>query len=214
MEPFFPNVWFGWIFYATLMIILVVASYCDLKTYQIPKSISIVTLILGVVINIVRGIWVGIEFHEGDWLYGLGQALLESAGGFATGFGIFLVLWLLNLTGGGDVKLFAAVAAWLTYKQSFWLWFASMVAMILIAGGRLVYYVLTAGMSATRRDFSSKDAMQGSKKAPKRPRKRIIPYSLPLAIAAALLLLWFYRVELQLEAPRANQSPASLNTQP
>jgi len=213
MEPFFPNAWFAWIFYATLMLILIVASYCDLKTFKIPKTLSIVTLILGVGINIVRGIWVGVEFHD-DWLYGLGQGLLESLGGFATGFGIFLLLWLLNMTGGGDVKLFAAVAAWLTYHQSFWLWVASVVAMIVIASGRLVYYVVTAGMSATRRDFSTKDASQGSKKSATRPRRRLIPYSLPLAIAAAFMLLWFFRVELLLEPPRANQPRALIPAQP
>lgn len=212
-HPFFPNPWFAWTFYVALMVLLLVASYFDLRTLTIPKPLSIITLLLGVVFGIARGLWLGIE--AGDWLYyGLGNAMFVALTGFATGFGIFFVMWILGLAGGGDVKLFAAVATWIGYYYGFWLWIGSVVALVLVASARLVYHTLTAGTASTRHAFSAKDASSGQKKATSKPRRRLLPYSLPLTIAAALMLLWFFRVELQLEEPRQTSAPVVAPSQP
>jgi prepilin peptidase CpaA len=210
---FFPNAWFGWVFYALLMGLLGVASYFDLRYLTIPKPLSIITLVLGVLMSLIRGVWIGVEAD--DWLQGLGYGLTESLAGFATGFAIFLIMWFLGLSGGGDVKLFAAVAAWLGAYYSFWLWVGSIVALMLIASSRLVFHVATRGMSATRHSFSSKDAAGGKKAATLKPRRRLLPYSLPLAVAAAIMLLWFFRVELGLEdAPRVPNRAALVSATP
>jgi prepilin peptidase CpaA len=196
---FFPNAWFGWVFYVSLMGLLAVACYFDLRYLTIPKPLSVVTLVLGLIMSVVRGVWIGIDAD--DWLQGFGYGLTESLAGFATGFLIFVVMWLLGLSGGGDVKLFAAVATWLGVYYSFWLWVGSIVALVMIASARLIYHVATVGVSATRHSFSAKDAATGKKKALMKPRRRLLPYSLPLAVAAAVMLLWFFRVELGLDEP-------------
>lgn len=198
--PFFPNPWFAWVFCAALVLILVVASYFDLRYLTIPKPLSILCVALGLAMNLVRGLWIGIENDE--LLLGLGDALLVSFGGFATGFGIFFGLWILGLCGGGDVKLFAGVATWLGMYYSFWLFIGSVVTLILVAGARLAYNIVVAGRKATRHAFSAKDANQrGKSKNPMKPRQRLLPYSLPLAIAAVIMLLWFFRMDLQLVEP-------------
>jgi Flp pilus assembly protein protease CpaA len=212
-SPFFPNPWFAWVFYVALMVLLIVAAYFDLRYFAIPKPLSIITLLLGVAANIARGLWLGIE--AGDWLYyGLGNALFVSITGFATGFGIFFVMWILGLAGGGDVKLFAAVATWIGYYYGFWLWIGSVVALVLLASVRLVFHTLTRGTAATRHAFSAKDASSGQKKPTSKPRQRLLAYSLSLTIAAALMLPWFFRVELGLEQPRQASVPVIAPTQP
>lgn len=208
---FFPNLWFGWAFCLGLVGILAIASYFDLKYLTIPKHLCIVACLMGLAVNLVRGLWIGIE--SDSVLYGLFvQGFLFSLAGFATGFGIFFGLWILGLCGGGDVKLFAAVATWLGAEYSFYLWVASIFAVVLFAWGRLMFHTLFAGASSARKSFSAKANPDGqaSSSTPGKSRRRLVPFSLPLAIAAAVLLLWFFRAELRLVERPAPADPNAM----
>jgi prepilin peptidase CpaA len=196
----FPNPGFGWAFYLGLVSFLAVASYFDLRYLTIPKALTVAACLAGLVMNLVRGLWLGIE--NDSLISGiLVDGLLFPLAGFVTGFGIFFGLWILGLCGGGDVKLFAAVATWLGWYYCFWLWIGSILAVVLFAWGRLLFHTLMAGVASSRKSFSAQANPDGQKKdssTPGKSRKRLVPYSLPLAIAAAILLLWFLRAELQL----------------
>jgi prepilin peptidase CpaA len=78
---------------------LAMACVADLRTRRIPNALVLVTFALGMAQSIV---------HFGVWQGG-GRA----AAGMLTGLAIWLPFWLLRMMGGGDVKLFAAGAAWL-----------------------------------------------------------------------------------------------------
>jgi prepilin peptidase CpaA len=190
----FPNQGFAWVFYFSIIAILAIATYFDLRYLTIPKPLSIVALFLGVAMNLLRGAWVG---WENDGLSaGLLDGFLFSLGGFATGFGIFFALWIMGLCGGGDVKLFAATAAWLGWYGSFWLWVGSVVALALVASARMMLHTTFAGIDSTKNSFfASANVNLKSPTSPK-PRRRLLPYSLPLMIAAVVMLLWFFRVGL------------------
>jgi len=212
----FPNPLFAWCYYATLILILVIASYYDLRYLLIPKPLSIGCLALGISANIARGLWIGIENSSGaeyffpltdatvsPWLVGLSDGALCALTGFATGFTIFFVMWILGLTAGGDVKLFAAVATWLGVYNSFYLWVGSVLTQVIIALVRLLLHTLLAGAASTRKSFfRSEGKVIG--RGMKAPRRRLLPYSLPLAIAAVIMLLWFFRVGLQLVPARVS----------
>ena len=58
-------------------------------------------------------------------LQGAFDGFLFASLGFLFGFVLFLVFWALGVCAGGDVKLFAAIAGWLGYKYSFWVWLIS-----------------------------------------------------------------------------------------
>jgi prepilin peptidase CpaA len=75
-----------------------IAVSIDLKTRRIPKWLTVTAAVMGLAYHVVT--------------YGL-AGLMTSLAGFATGFGILLVLWLIGSGGGGDVKLMGAVGAWL-----------------------------------------------------------------------------------------------------
>ena len=79
-------------FYTFLVVLAIVgvAVPVDLKTRRIPNGLTVPAFVCGVVFHVIRGGWAGLGF---------------SLGGFATGFGILLVLWLIGGGGGGDVKL-------------------------------------------------------------------------------------------------------------
>lgn len=88
--------WVGGFVFAAL---LVAACVADLRTRRIPNALVLSLVILGVIVAIAsRGL-----------VSGGGRSLAGAGSGLA----IWLPFWLLGMMGGGDVKLFAAGAAWL-----------------------------------------------------------------------------------------------------
>lgn len=114
----FPDPVFVWANAALLLAGLLVACWHDLRTLRVPKPVSLGLLAGGVLMNLVRGAWVGAKEGEAWTLgangaaVGLADGFLFSLAGFAVGFGVFFVLWVFGVGGGGDVKLAAAVGTW------------------------------------------------------------------------------------------------------
>lgn len=79
-----------------LIVVVVAAAVADIATRRIPNWITAPGAAVGLVLQCYYGGW---------------QGALWSLAGAALGFGIFLVLYLLGGMGAGDVKLFAAVGA-------------------------------------------------------------------------------------------------------
>ena len=84
--------------FVVVILIMSVALVTDLKHRTIPNLLTVSGAVGGLVYHLVTG---GLD------------GLLFSLGGFATGFGLLLLLWLCGNGGGGDVKLMGAVGAWL-----------------------------------------------------------------------------------------------------
>lgn len=82
----------------TLLAVLTMACVTDLRTRRIPNGLVLTGLLAGVSFALID-----------SGLRGLASAI----GGVATGLCIWMPFWLLHMMGGGDVKLFAAGAAWL-----------------------------------------------------------------------------------------------------
>jgi prepilin peptidase CpaA len=168
----------------------------------VPKRVTLTALALGLVFNLARGSALGWR-GTAVWALGGGGPLLGAADGLAfaavgmlLGFGIFFLMWLLGICGGGDVKLFAALGAWVGPD----------LAVFVLLGTIVVVLVLTLARVAW--------ALPGSLLRPpppapppggKRPRKRLLTYSLPVALSTAVVLLWVLRADLHLAAPRPAQ---------
>ena len=106
---------------APVVLLTVVATQMDVRTRKISNVITGPALLLGVGTHLVLGGTAGA-------LYALAGALLAGA--------ILLPGWLLKWMGAGDVKLMAAVGAWLGFPQSVYAVLAS-----LIAGGLISFVV-------------------------------------------------------------------------
>ncbi len=84
--------------YATVAsCVALVGAVWDLRYRRIPNWLTYPAMVAGLVLHLVLDRWSG---------------LAQSAGGLLIGGGLFLAFFLIRALGGGDVKLMAAVCAW------------------------------------------------------------------------------------------------------
>jgi prepilin peptidase CpaA len=96
------------------LIVLAVATFTDLRDRRIPNWLVLPFLLAGVVISPWRPDWGGSSRTFG-W-HGLGQ----SCAGLGLGLLIYGLFFWLGGMGSGDVKLCAAIGAWIGLEQTFW----------------------------------------------------------------------------------------------
>jgi Flp pilus assembly protein protease CpaA len=208
---FAPDVIFAWVYLLALVGLMVTASWFDLRRLVIPKQLALATLILGVLANLIRGFWLGsLDLpawqlgSNGPWIGAL-DGLLFSLAGFAAGFGIFLFMWLLGTAGGGDVKQFAAVCAWVGPLWTIYLLIGTIIAVAILSGLLIAWRVLTGGMASVT--FRSKAQVAGKDGGKlKLARGRRLGWSVPATVGLVVVLLWVLRYDLHLQAPKT-QSP-------
>jgi len=82
-----------------LLVAVLIATVTDLRSRRIPNWLTVSALLLGFALNALIAYPSPLE---GIWL---------SLKGFAIAFGLNLVMYMLHMTGAGDVKLLAAVGA-------------------------------------------------------------------------------------------------------
>lgn len=82
-----------------LLVAVLVATVTDLRSRRIPNWLTVSTLVLGFALNALIAYPSPLD---GIWL---------SAKGFAFAFVLNLVMYMLHMTGAGDLKLLAAVGA-------------------------------------------------------------------------------------------------------
>jgi prepilin peptidase CpaA len=189
---FFPNLTFAWIFVACLFSILIAAAYSDLNRMVIPKSISLTGLALGICFNVARGAWLGSNtlatwvFTDATMSVGALDGLLFALAGFVFGFVLFFLLWMLGVAGGGDVKLLAALGAWIGPKLTLYV----LVATLVLIAGIILFHAFTAVFRGKLIEKQSK--RNGTIK------KRLVTFALPLTIATGLVFYFALGKELRL----------------
>jgi len=194
---FFPDISFAAVYLAGLAAALIAVSYLDLRYMIIPKSVSLAAAAGGLALNGVRGAWLG---HQGQpvWLFtepgtalGACDGLLFALAGFAFGFVIFFLLWISGIAGGGDVKFFAALGAWIGPRYALYV-----LAVTLVVLGMIVFATaIFAVFSGKLRQF------QPAAKPHTKRGRRLVTFGFPLSLSTALVLAWVLRYELKLAAP-------------
>ena len=94
--------------------LLIGAAVYDVRYRKIPNWLTLGGVLLGFAINFAIGP------PEGGVVFALQ--------GFAAGFGIYMVLYILRAMGAGDVKLMAAVGALVGWERWFGIFFATAIA--------------------------------------------------------------------------------------
>lgn len=208
IATFFPDQAFGWVFITALLGFLAAACYTDSLRMRIPKAITLSALGVGLLFNLVRGVWLG-GAGEPVWLFGANGSFVGALDGFLfaltgmlAGFTLMLVMWLLGTCGGGDVKLFAAIGVWLGPKFALYVWLVTIPLVILIA----FYLWVRRVLSGEKRPTALRQEKRKGKPAAEnwQPKSRLVAYSIPVAVATALVLLWVFRFELGMAPPRAD----------
>src|SRR5437660_1775588 len=165
MPPdFFPGVSFAWLFYLLLVGVTLAASYTDLRQTTVPKWLTLPALALGFAMNVSRTALL----EKGGW-QGAETGFLFALQGFGLAFGLFFALFALGTCRGGDVKLVAALGAWLGPGLIFLAVAGTILLVAVVTGTR---WVRGAGKS------------RGS-----------LVYSPALALSVALLVFLRYHVE-------------------
>ncbi|MES2524080.1 MAG: prepilin peptidase [Gemmatimonadota bacterium] len=158
---------------AGFVVLLGLACLSDVRSRRVPNALSAGLLVLGLIASVVRN--------------GVGDGLVHSLAGVATGLAIWLPMYVLRLMGAGDVKLFAAGAAWIG-------WQASLVAALAtgLLGGALglMWLMHQQGMMAVA--MALVHAVRAPKLLQLKPmdKRERVPYA--LAIAGGLMCGWWW----------------------
>jgi prepilin peptidase CpaA len=157
-------------------IMVCAAAWWDAKEGRIPNAITVTGLAAAFILRAPLGV----------------ESLLQGVGGFALAFGVSVVLYALRAIGGGDVKLLAAVGAFLGSAE-----IAGALGLIAVLGAgyallsvtwkgllpllvfntlELVKGWLTLGRAGAIRKLESPNALS-------------IPYGIPIALGT--LFWWF-----------------------
>jgi len=163
--------------YAALVAAFIAAcAILDYRTRKIPNWLTVSGAVLGLAYSILAP-------------RGIGPLL--SLAGLAVGFLLLLLPWLLGGGGMGDVKMLAALGAWLGPVG---ILVAFGLGSVLAAGGMMIVLtssMLTEGFSRTRGRYVSAGAVAvASSATPRKNVRRVLPFAVPMAISTWLILGW------------------------
>jgi prepilin peptidase CpaA len=148
----------------------------DYRQHRIPNWLTVPAAVAGLAYS---------TFAPG----GLGA--LAALAGFAVGFGLLLLPWLLGGGGMGDVKMLAALGTWLGPVGILVAFGLGAVLAALGMMGVLTYSVLSEGFGLTRRRYLAAASAGGATTAVAGPRRRrVLPFAVPMAVGTWLYLAW------------------------
>ena len=152
------------------------AAVWDQRYRRIPNALTVPVFFAG---------WVYQAAFYG-WS-GLGQGAL----GFALGFGMLFILWLIGGGGGGDVKLMGALSVWLGFHLTL---LVVILSTVLVVGGTFAAVVIEAFRRGPRTDAkqiaSASKTGSVDKAVEATPQRRIMAYATPVFVATWLILIW------------------------
>ena len=158
---------------ASVGVFTALAAAIDLRMHRIPNYVTVPAALLG------------LAYHT---LAPNGWGPLVSLGGFGVGFALLLLPWLLGGGGMGDVKLLAALGAWLGPMLILVAFAASVIFAAAIALAIMLYSVVTRGVSKTGQKYLGSWQMAG--KLQKKGVARTLPFAVPVAMSTWAVLAW------------------------
>lgn len=154
---------FGIIAVAIWIVTLLIAAISDLRAFKIPNILPAgLILLFGIV-------------HA---LSGFSSLLLPNLLHFLLALAIGMLLFGRGWIGGGDAKLYAAVALWFNWGGA-----VPLVLLTTLSGLALSIAFIVARMSGIRRNKAGKDE-------PKKRSERRIPYGVAILAGAILTAAW------------------------
>jgi prepilin peptidase CpaA len=209
-RTFFPDVVFAWVFCLASISLCCIAAWTDTRRAKIPNRLTVFMLATGLVANAARGGWLGAEgkalwvFETGSAFLGICDGLLFAFVGFTVSFAVMFTLWIFGTCGGGDVKLIAAIGAWVGIPYLPLVWLGTVVASVFWMGGRILLSIASSGdPEQTHRTPQNLQGVRresvtiSGRKGPARFQR--VTYSVPLVVSLACVLLGMFRYELQIE---------------
>ena len=150
------------------------AALWDHRYRRIPNALTIPVFAAG---------WIyQAAFHGWE---GIGQGAL----GFALGFGMVFILWMIGGGGGGDVKMMGALSVWLGFHLTL---LVVILSTLLVIAGTFAAVVAGLFRGGLRKQIEQDAARRkpGSEPAEPQPQRRVMAYAIPVFVATWLVLIW------------------------
>lgn len=178
----------AYVLLAILLVFTASAAVFDWRTKRLPNWLTVSMAVAGLLFHIAVG-----AVKSGA--SGAGYEALISFGGFAIGFGLLFLLWLVGSSGGGDVKYTAALGAWLGPTYTF---YVILISVLLIAGasiGVLAIEMVRLGFGRAQARYvtsggKAKAARNEDDRQAQMVKRRLMPWAVPAAVATWLVLGW------------------------
>ncbi len=173
-------------FIAAVAIFTVAAAITDFFTRKVPNQLTVSAFAAAVILHTVVNGFAGLGF---------------AMAGFATGFGILLVLWLIGGGGGGDVKLMGALGAWLGASLTLQVFFVGTALAAVAAAGIILSGLMTRGYKAVNRRYLASASAGGQSAADeqarrlRQQRRRLMPFAIPVALGTWLVLAVAWQID-------------------
>jgi prepilin peptidase CpaA len=160
-----------------------IAAVTDVWKFKVYNALTLPLLVSGLI------------YHA--WYAELSGSLL----GIMFGFAALVVLYIIGGMGAGDVKLMAAVGAWLGMPLTFYVFIASSLAAGVYAIGLVAWtgrvgetvvnlHIFWLRLASVGRYLGADDRVESEVRRSDR-RTRIIPFGAMVAIGIIATLLWF-----------------------
>jgi prepilin peptidase CpaA len=170
---------------AVVLVAVLTAAVADLRAFRISNLLTLPLLLSGLLYHCT------IAGTDG---------LLSSLLGMLFGFAPLFLFYLMGGMGGGDVKLMAAVGAWLGVPLILYVFVVSALAagvygaILIVATGRLReawvnLQILWHRLAAVGRHLGAEDQIEAEVKRPDR-RRRIIPFAAMIAVGIIAVIVW------------------------
>ncbi|MDG2185354.1 MAG: A24 family peptidase [Mariniblastus sp.] len=173
--------------YWAVSVFVIVAAYIDGKQLRVPNKITYPMIFAGWIYSMIS---YGVA---GDGWY---MGLLWSLAGTAVGLATLLPAYSIGGMGAGDVKMMAAVGAWVYCWTTFYAFCISAIVgailavfMIIFSGEakkhwNQMFYILNEIMTVRNPETLSSIA------AERKSSMRLLPYGIPLAIGTVTYFAW------------------------
>ncbi|MGA7496925.1 MAG: A24 family peptidase [Isosphaeraceae bacterium] len=165
-----------------VLVAALVAAATDIWKFKVYNVLTLPLLVSGLLYHAFRA------------------ELADSLLGVLFGFASLIVLYIIGGMGAGDVKLMAAVGAWLGMPLTFYVFIASSLAAGVYSIGLVVWtgqvgetavnlQILWLRLASVGRYLGSDDKVESEVRRSDR-RKRIIPFAAMVAIGLVATLIW------------------------
>jgi prepilin peptidase CpaA len=170
------------------IVVLLIATVIDLRTRRIPNTLTLAGIGVGLGLNFA------LVALESGMTVGLKQGLLPSVTGALFLFVCFLGLAAIRAVGMGDVKLMAAVGAFVRWPLALWV-----LVYVLLAGGglSLIYAIKNRQLGAVVSNMVEGIGSAVKRKPPKEISLHYVPYALGILIGTVWTILLRYIPELR-----------------
>ena len=173
--------------YWVVTVFVIVAAYIDGKQLKVPNKITFPMIIAGWIYSMIA---YGLS---GDgWYVGLGWSLAGTAVGLLT----LLPAYAIGGMGAGDVKMMAAIGAWVHVKITFYAFCLGTIVGAILAIGMIMFsgeskkhwnqFFFIANEIATVRNPEVLSEIAAERKS----SMKLLPYGIPLAIGTVLYFGW------------------------